>query len=83
MSLSARIQSCIIGGSKVQPSRGIVKNEEKGETDSLIDYLDKLPKRFPLDVILPDSQYYSELEKAQMAKAGPVEVAEDVDGEDS
>jgi hypothetical protein len=45
-----------------------VNNNDKNESDSLIDYLNGLPKRSPLNVMLPDSEYNSRLEKAQMAK---------------
>lgn len=49
------------------------------ETKRLIDYLHGLPsaKRFALDVILPDSKYYSELEKAEMAWGERVETSEE------
>lgn len=40
-----------------------MKNEEKDETDSLIDYLNRLPKRFPLDVFLPDAGFYEALDE--------------------
>jgi hypothetical protein len=34
-------------------------------------------------VILPDTQYYSQLEKAQMAKAEPFEAAEEANDRES
>jgi len=45
--------------------------------------LNGLPKRSLLDVILPDSEYYSQLEKAEMAKAQPVNTIEDMISGDS
>ena len=57
--------------------------KSKEGTQSLLDYLNNLPKRSPLDILLPDSQYYSQLEKAQMAKAWPVETPEEANGRES
>ncbi len=37
--------------------------KDKDQTDSLIDYLNSLPKRFPLDVFLPDAGFYEALDE--------------------
>jgi hypothetical protein len=60
-----------------------VKNKDKDETDSLINYLTGLPERSPMKILLPGSEYYSQLEKAQMAKAELIKAAEELDRADS
>ncbi len=56
------------------------KDKDKDVTQSLINYLNGLPKRSPMEILLPDGQSYSELEKAEMVKAGSVETTEEVKG---